>query len=294
MKLGVTLSSIPASDRRRLEPDYGYLSTLFGVLMSGERREDRTGVGTISHFGARTLYTNLQDRFPLLTVKNVWWHGIAHELLWFLKGDTNTQYLLDNGVRIWDEWADKDGNLGPVYGHQWRKWSAPQFDDKGFYLGDDSIDQLRRLLTGLKEDPTGRRHILSAWNVGDLEAMALPPCHMMCQFYVRDRYLDCQMYQRSADMFLGVPFNIASYAALTHILARLTDLKPGRLIHLIGDAHIYLNHLDAIDQMLASDVGTAPKLVVSKGLKDIDALKFSDLKVSGYKPGPSIPAPVAV
>jgi thymidylate synthase len=299
MKLGSHLTSIPATDRSRLNPDYGYLSTLFGVLMYGDVREDRTGVGTISHFGARTLYTNLHERFPLITVKKVWWHGVIAELIWMLRGQTNIKPLTDQGVHIWDEWADENGNLGPVYGAQWRNWVKPIINEDGYYDGDQRLDQIADLIDGLKNNPFSRRHIISAWNVGEIPDMKLPPCHMVAQFYVRDcptmgRCLDCQLYQRSADMFLGVPFNIASYAALTALLGMLVGMKAGRLIHVMGDAHVYTNHLDAIDKMLDSKSFAPPKLRVNALLKDIDKVESKHFRLIGYKSGPPVSAPVAV
>lgn len=259
------------------------------ILMYGEERTDRTGVGTLSTFGYQTRY-NLEDGFPLVTTKRVYWKGIVHELLWFLKGDTNIKYLTDNNVHIWDEWADEHGNLGPVYGQQWRDWSIGDYQGKG-----GGIDQIAEVIEQIKTNPQSRRLIVSAWNVEDLEYMALPPCHLLFQFYVsNDKKLSCQLYQRSCDAFLGLPFNIGSYALLTHLIAQVTDLGVGEFVHSIGDLHIYKNHLDQVNLQLTREIKPLPKLILNPAIKDIDKFNICDIHLEGYDPHPAIKGEVAV
>jgi thymidylate synthase len=261
-----------------------YLDLMRYVLEHGTRKDDRTGTGTLSVFGWQMRY-NLAEGFPLVTTKKCHLRSILHELLWFLKGDTNIQYLKDNGVSIWDEWADENGNLGPVYGHQWRSWPARD---------GDTIDQISEAVKTLKTNPDSRRIIVSAWNVADLDRMALAPCHAFFQFYVADGKLSCQLYQRSADIFLGVPFNIASYALLTLMMAQVTGLEPGDFVHTLGDAHLYLNHLDQTREQLSREPRPLPTMTLNPDLKDIFAFRFDDFTLSGYDPHPAIKAPVAV
>lgn len=261
-----------------------YHDLLKHVLKHGVRKEDRTGTGTISVFGYQMRF-NLEDGFPALTTKKLHLRSIIHELLWFLQGDTNIKYLHDNKVTIWDEWADANGNLGPVYGHQWRSWSTP--DGR-------IIDQISEVVRMIKEKPDSRRMMVSAWNPGDIEKMALPPCHVLFQFYVSDGRLSCQLYQRSADIFLGVPFNIASYALLTMMMAQVTGLKPGDFVHTFGDAHIYLNHLEQVNLQLSRDFKPLPKMVVNPEINDIFGFRYEDFTLEGYDPYPPIKAPVAV
>jgi thymidylate synthase len=261
-----------------------YLDLLRHVLDHGVRKDDRTGTGTISVFGHQMRF-NLEEGFPLLTTKKVHLKSIIHELLWFLQGDTNIKYLKDNGVSIWDEWADENGNLGPIYGYQWRSW--PARDGR-------HIDQISEVLQTLRTNPDSRRIIVSAWNVGELPYMKLPPCHAFFQFYVADGKLSCQLYQRSADIFLGVPFNIASYALLTLMMAQVTGLKPGDFVHTLGDAHIYLNHLDQVNLQLSRDTRALPKMVLNPAVTDLFAFKYEDFSLEGYDPHPGIKAPVAV
>jgi len=261
-----------------------YHDLLKQVLEQGVRKDDRTGTGTISIFGYQMRF-NLEDGFPAVTTKKLHLRSIIHELLWFLKGDTNIKYLLDNKVSIWNEWADADGNLGPVYGHQWRSWSAA--DGR-------IIDQITEVVKMIREKPDSRRMIVSAWNPGDIHKMALPPCHVLFQFYVADGKLSCQLYQRSADIFLGVPFNIASYALLTMMIAQVTGLKPGDFIHTFGDAHIYLNHMDQVNLQLSRDLRPLPKMKINPDVKDIFGFTFEDFTLEGYDPHPHIKAPVAV
>jgi thymidylate synthase len=265
--------------------ELNYLALLADVLKYGKKRTDRTGVGTISKFAAQTVY-DLHDSFPLLTTKKVSLRLVAEELFWFLRGETNVKSLQAKGVTIWDEWADKDGNLGPVYGKQWRAWNVPNMCYP--------TDQIKDLIYGLKTNPESRRHIVSAWNPGDISAMALPPCHVLFQFYVQDGELDCQLYQRSADLFLGVPFNIASYSLLTCLIARTVGLKPGRFIHTIGDAHIYTNHIEQVQLQLSREVLTPPKLVVTNKQENVWDYTMQDLQLVDYKSHSAIPAPVAV
>lgn len=254
------------------------------VLDHGTHKEDRTGTGTISVFGYQMRF-NLADGFPMLTTKKLHLKSILHELIWFLKGDTNIQYLTDNGVSIWNEWADEQGNLGPVYGSQWRSWPAPD---------GQSIDQISQVIQQIKNNPDSRRLIVSAWNVGVIPQMALPPCHAFFQFYVADGKLSCQLYQRSADIFLGVPFNIASYALLTHMVAQVCDLQVGEFIHTLGDAHLYTNHLEQAKLQLTRDFRSLPQLKINPAIKDIFDFKFEDFSIEGYDPHPHIKAAVAV
>jgi thymidylate synthase len=261
-----------------------YLDLLKHVIDTGVKKEDRTGTGTISVFGYQMRF-NLQDGFPLLTTKKLHTKSIIHELLWFLQGDTNIRYLKENGVTIWDDWADENGNLGPVYGHQWRSWPA---GDGG------TIDQISQVIAQIKQNPDSRRLIVSAWNVADVNKMALPPCHALFQFYVADGKLSCQLYQRSADIFLGVPFNIASYALLTCMMAQVCSLKPGEFIHTFGDAHIYSNHMEQVKLQLTRTPKPLPTLQMNPLIKDIFSFRFEDFYISNYNPDPHIKATVAV
>lgn len=261
-----------------------YLDLLEHVRDHGVRKDDRTGTGTLSVFGYQMRF-DLQDGFPCLTTKKLHLKSIIHELLWFLAGDTNIGYLKDNGVSIWDEWADQDGNLGPVYGHQWRSWPAP---------GGETIDQIKNVVHQIKTNPDSRRLIVSAWNVADVDNMALPPCHCLFQFYVAEGRLSCQLYQRSADIFLGVPFNIASYALLTQMMAQVTGLKPGEFVHTFGDAHLYVNHLDQANEQLARKPGALPLMKINPDVQDIFEFRFEDFLLVNYDPLPHIKAPVAV
>lgn len=249
-----------------------YLDLLRHVLENGAQKGDRTGTGTISTFGYQMRF-NLQEGFPLLTTKKLSTRAIFHELLWFLQGNTNIQYLHDNGVTIWDEWADKDGNLGPVYGKQWRKWEGP--DGK-------ITDQIAEVIRQIKTNPNSRRLIVSAWNVADVPKMALPPCHLLFQFYVNEGKLSCQLYQRSCDIFLGVPFNIASYSLLTHMIAQVCNLDVGDFVHTLGDAHLYLNHLDQAREQLSRSPRSLPQLKLNPAVKSIDAFTFGDIEVLNY------------
>ena len=261
-----------------------YLDLLQRVLDEGVRKSDRTGTGTISVFGHQMRF-NLQDGFPCLTTKKLHLKSIIHELLWFLAGDTNIKYLNDNGVRIWDEWADENGDLGHVYGYQWRSWETPD---------GQTIDQISNLVKSLKENPDSRRHIVSAWNVADIDNMALPPCHALFQFYVAEGKLSCQLYQRSADLFLGVPFNIASYALLTMMLAQVCGYQYGEFIHTFGDAHIYLNHLEQVHTQLERTPRPLPKMKINPDVKDIFSFKYEDFELVDYNPYPHIKAEVSV
>ncbi|MBP7809115.1 MAG: thymidylate synthase [Bacteroidia bacterium] len=254
------------------------------VLAHGVKKEDRTGTGTISVFGYQ-MRMDLADGFPLLTTKKVHTKSIIHELLWFLKGDTNIKYLKDNGVSIWDEWADENGNLGPVYGHQWRSWPT----SKG-----ETIDQITKVVEMIKKTPDSRRLIVSAWNVADIDNMKLPPCHAFFQFYVANGKLSCQLYQRSADIFLGVPFNIASYALLTMMVAQICGLKPGEFVHTLGDAHLYTNHLEQAKLQLSRDIRPLPTLKINPDVKSVFDFKFEDFTIENYNPHPHIKAAVAV
>ena len=261
-----------------------YLDLMRHVREQGTRKEDRTGTGTVSVFGYQMRF-DLSAGFPLVTTKKVHLRSIIHELLWFLKGDTNIRYLHDNNVTIWDEWADDNGDLGPVYGSQWRSWPA---------AGGRSIDQVGAVIDTLRNNPDSRRIIVSAWNVAEIENMALPPCHAFFQFYVADGKLSCQLYQRSADIFLGVPFNIASYALLALMMAQVTGLEAGEFIHTFGDAHLYLNHLEQTDLQLSRDPKPLPVMVINPDIDDLFAFTFDDFELQGYDPHPHIKAPVAV
>ena len=261
-----------------------YLDLMRHVLEHGHAKSDRTGTGTLSVFGWQMRF-DLARGFPLLTTKKLHTKSIIHELLWFLKGDTNIRYLKENGVSIWDDWADANGDLGPVYGYQWRSWHAP--DGR-------VIDQITQLVEGLKNNPDSRRHIVSAWNPADIERMKLPPCHALFQFYVNDGKLSCQLYQRSADIFLGVPFNIASYAVLTLMLAQVCGYKPGDFVHTLGDAHLYSNHLEQTRLQLSRAPRALPQLRINPEVRDLYAFRFEDFSLEGYDPHPHIAAPVAV
>jgi len=261
-----------------------YLDLMRHVLEHGARKSDRTGTGTLSIFGAQLRF-DLAAGFPLLTTKKVHFKSIIHELLWFLKGDTNTRYLKENGVTIWDEWADKNGNLGPVYGYQWRSWPAPD---------GTHIDQIGQMLDQIRKNPDSRRMIVSAWNVSDLPKMALLPCHAFFQFYVANEKLSCQLYQRSADLFLGVPFNIASYALLTLMVAQVCELKPGDFVHTFGDTHLYSNHLDQAREQLSREPRPLPAMKLNPAVKDLFQFKYEDFTLENYEPHPAIKAPVAV
>ena len=261
-----------------------YLKLLEHVKLNGQIKEDRTGTGTLSVFGYQMRF-NLNDGFPLLTTKKVHLKSVIYELLWFLSGDTNIKYLKDNNVSIWDEWADENGNLGPVYGHQWRSWPTSEGKE---------IDQISNLITQIKKNPDSRRLIVSAWNVGEISKMKLPPCHCFFQFYVADGRLSCQLYQRSADIFLGVPFNIASYALLTQMIAHVCDLKYGEFIHTLGDAHIYMNHIDQVNEQLSRKPKKLPKIKINPSVKNIFNFKYEDFSLEEYDPYPLIKAPVAV
>jgi thymidylate synthase len=269
-----------------------YLDLLEILLEKGAKKADRTGTGTLSVFGHQMRF-DLEQGFPLLTTKKLHLRSIIHELLWFLKGDTNIKYLKDNGVTIWDEWADEHGNLGPVYGSQWRSWKSA--DGR-------TIDQIRNLLDGLKKNPDSRRHIVSAWNPAEIDKMALPPCHALFQFYVspgegsdrKNSRLSCQLYQRSADVFLGVPFNIASYALLTMMIAQVCEMKPGDFVLTLGDAHLYLNHLDQAKLQLTRKERPLPRMCLNPDVNDLFQFKFEDFTLEGYDPHPAIKAPIAV
>ncbi len=261
-----------------------YLDLMQHVLSHGARKSDRTGTGTLSVFGAQLRF-DLNAGFPLLTTKKVHLKSIVHELLWFLKGETNVKYLQDNGVTIWNEWADAQGNLGPVYGYQWRSW--PAADGR-------HIDQINQVLEQIRKNPDSRRMIVSAWNVADLDKMALMPCHAFFQFYVAGGKLSCQLYQRSADLFLGVPFNIASYALLTMMIAQVCGLQPGDFVHTFGDTHLYLNHLDQTREQLSRQPRQLPAMRINPGVKNLFDFKYEDFTLEGYDPHPAIKAPIAV
>jgi len=261
-----------------------YLDLVRHVLEHGARKEDRTGTGTLSVFGYQMRF-DLADRFPLLTTKKIHVKSVIHELLWFLQGSTNVRYLRENGVTIWDEWADANGELGPVYGSQWRSW--PTTDGR-------HIDRIGEVLQQIRKNPDSRRLIVSAWNVADIPRMALAPCHALFQFYVAEGKLSCQLYQRSADVFLGVPFNIASYALLTLMIAQVANLKPGEFVHTLGDAHLYLNHLDQAREQLAREPRPLPVMKLNPAVKDLFAFRYEDFRVEGYDPHPAIRAPIAV
>ncbi|WP_269586334.1 thymidylate synthase [Roseibium sp. Sym1] len=266
------------------QPEYQYLDLLQLILTSGVDRGDRTGTGTRSIFGHQIRF-DLSRGFPLLTTKKLHRRSIIHELLWFLSGDTNIRYLKEHGVRIWDDWADENGELGPVYGYQWRSW--PASDGR-------SIDQIAAILHQIRTKPEDRRIIVSAWNPAQVDEMALPPCHCLFQFYVADGKLSCQLYQRSADVFLGVPFNIASYALLTMMVAQVTGLKPGDFVHTFGDVHLYSNHFDQAREQLARTPRALPEMKINPDVTDLFGFKFDDFKLVGYDPHPNIAAPIAV
>ena len=261
-----------------------YLDLLDHVLKHGVAKQDRTGTGTISVFGYQMRF-DLRENFPLLTTKKLHLRSIIHELLWFLQGATNTNYLAENKVTIWNEWADADGNLGPIYGFQWRSWPKPD---------GSHIDQIQQVIHSIKTNPDSRRHIVSAWNVSDLDRMALPPCHLLFQFYVANGELSCQMYQRSCDIFLGVPFNIASYALLTLMMAQVTGLKPGEFVHTLGDAHIYMNHMDQVKLQLSREPLLPPQMILNPGVRNIDDFRFDDFQLSNYQSHPHIKGDIAI
>lgn len=261
-----------------------YLDLLQHVRDHGTTKDDRTGTGTKSVFGWQMRF-NLADGFPLVTTKKIHTRSIFHELLWFLRGETNISYLKENGVSIWDEWANENGELGPVYGSQWRSWKTT--DGR-------SVDQISKLIDGIKNNPDSRRHIVSAWNVGEVDQMALPPCHTMFQFYVADNKLSCQLYQRSADIFLGVPFNIASYALLTMMIAQTTNLELGDFVHTFGDAHLYSNHIEQANEQLSREILPLPTVELNPAITSVFDFTYEDIKLIGYEPHPHIKAPVAV
>ncbi|MDA8018423.1 MAG: thymidylate synthase [Thermoanaerobaculia bacterium] len=261
-----------------------YLDLLRRIRSEGTFRADRTGTGTYSVFGHQ-LRVDLARGFPLLTTKTVHLKSIVHELLWFIRGSTNVSYLQENGVSIWDEWAAADGELGPIYGYQWRSWPTPD---------GDHVDQLAEVIDGLRANPDSRRHIVSAWNVADIPRMALPPCHTLFQFYVAEGKLSCQLYQRSADVFLGVPFNIASYALLTLMVAQVVDLQPGDFVHTYGDLHLYANHVEQADLQLQREPRPLPRMHLDPSVRNIDEFRYEHFKLEGYDPHPRIKAPIAV
>jgi len=261
-----------------------YLDLMQKVLTEGQKKSDRTGTGTLSIFGHQMKF-DLTEGFPLVTTKKVHLKSIIHELIWFLQGSTNISYLKENGVSIWDEWADENGDLGPVYGAQWRSWPDGN---------NGSIDQIQNLINSINQNPDSRRHIVSAWNPAEVDNMALPPCHSLFQFYVANGELSCQLYQRSADIFLGVPFNIASYALLTHMIAQVCNLKVGVFVHTLGDAHLYTNHLDQAKLQLSRDIKNLPVLKINPEIKNLFGFKFEDFEILNYESHPSISAPIAV
>ncbi len=261
-----------------------YLELLDHILQNGESKNDRTGTGTLSIFGYQMRF-DLSKGFPLVTTKKLHIRSIVYELLWFLSGDTNIRYLNDNGVSIWNEWADNNGDLGPVYGKQWRSWSTPN---------NETIDQISNLLVNIRKNPDSRRHIISAWNVSDVENMALPPCHCLFQFYVSNNKLSCHLYQRSADVFLGVPFNIASYALLTHMIAHVSNLKVGDFVHTFGDAHIYTNHIEQVKMQLQRKPMNLPKIELNNSVNNLFDFQYEDIKIIDYESHPHIKAKVAV
>jgi thymidylate synthase len=261
-----------------------YLDLMRLILETGIRKADRTGVGTLSVFGHQMRF-DLADGFPLVTTKKIHVRSVVHELIWFLRGETNIRYLKENGVSIWDEWADEDGDLGPVYGAQWRSWPAPD---------GSAIDQIAEVVEQIKTNPNSRRLIVTAWNPAEIASMALPPCHVLFQFYVAEGRLSCQLYQRSADVFLGVPFNIASYALLTSMIAQVTGLQPGEFIHTLGDAHLYLNHLDQAREQLERTPRALPRLRLNPAVRSLADFRYEDIVIENYDPHPHIKAPVAV
>jgi thymidylate synthase len=261
-----------------------YLDLLHHVIKAGIEKKDRTGTGTLSVFGYQMRF-HLGEGFPILTTKKLHLKSIIHELIWFISGETNIRYLTDNGVKIWNEWADAEGNLGPVYGYQWRSWQS---------AGGEKIDQLKEVIRSIKESPDSRRHIISAWNVGELEKMALPPCHILFQFYVANGKLSCQLYQRSADIFIGVPFNIASYALLTMMIASVTGLEPGDFVHTLGDAHIYLNHIEQVKLQLSREPYPLPVMHINPEVGDILKFRYEDFTLSGYVSHPHIKGEISV
>ncbi len=261
-----------------------YHDLLKFILNNGQVKEDRTGIGTISIFGYQMRY-NLQEGFPLVTTKKIYFKGVAHELLWFLNGDTNIKYLNDNNVKIWDNWADENGDLGPIYGYQWRKWQT---------INNKPIDQISNLINQIKTNPNSRRLIVSAWNLSDLDKMSLVPCHTLFQFYVLNGKLSCQLYQRSADVFLGIPFNIASYSLLVFMIAQVCDLEVGDFIHTLGDAHIYLNHIEQVKLQISRQPFSLCKLKLNNQIKDIFEFKYEDITLQDYVSHDSIPAPIAI
>ena len=268
------------------------------ILDNGVRKEDRTGTGTLSVFGYQSRY-DLSKGFPIITTKKLHWPSIAHELLWFLSGDTNTKYLRENNVKIWNEWADEDGNLGPVYGKQWRSWDTFTLYEIGPYNAkrsdyEGTIDQIANVIEQIKTNPDSRRLMVNAWNVGELDEMALPPCHFAFQFYVANGRLSCQLYQRSGDVFLGIPFNIASYALLTYMIAHVTGLEVGEFVHTIGDAHIYTNHIEQVETQLKRDFKPLPQLKIKRQVADIDDFTFDDFEIVGYEAHPHIKGEVAI
>ncbi|TVR80464.1 MAG: thymidylate synthase [Saprospirales bacterium] len=261
-----------------------YLDLLNHIIENGNERGDRTGTGTLSVFGYQMRF-DLSEGFPLLTTKKVHFKSVVHELLWFLKGDTNIKYLRENGVRIWNEWADEKGELGPVYGKQWRSWEKPN---------GDKVDQIKYVIEQIKNNPESRRILVNAWNAGELDEMALTPCHCLFQFYIENNRLSCQLYQRSADVFLGVPFNIASYSLLTHMMAQVCGLRAGEFIHTFGDVHLYLNHIEQARIQLSRQPGKLPKLKLNPAINDIDGFKYEDINLLDYAPASPIKAPIAV
>ena len=273
-----------ANRRAKLRIMQQYINLLRHVREKGVLRGDRTGTGTLSVFGYQMRF-DLNEGFPAVTTKRIHFKSIIHELLWFLAGDTNIKYLNENGVSIWDEWADESGELGPIYGHQWRSWPKPN---------GCTIDQISHVLEDLKTNPNSRRHLVSAWNVADVNEMALPPCHCLFQFYVADGKLSCQLYQRSCDLFLGVPFNIASYALLLLMVAQVTDLQPGDFIHTLGDAHIYTNHLDQVDLQMSREPLILPEMKINPDIDNLFKFTYEDFELVGYEAHPNISAPIAV